>query len=106
MAWVYVILAGFAEVFGLVALRMTNGFADKRPLLWGVPVGLASFYLLSLSLAELPIGTAYSIWTGIGAVGGVLIGVVLFKEAINRKQLLFLGMVIVGLFGIRLSGGG
>lgn len=105
MAWIYLIIAGIGEVTGVIALNMTNGFRNKKPLLVGIPAGILTFYFLSLAMREIPVGTAYSIWTGIGAAGSVLIGMIFFRESKDWLRILFLSLVIIGVIGLRFVAG-
>ncbi|WP_044639910.1 DMT family transporter [Risungbinella massiliensis] len=104
MAWIYLVLAGLGEVTGVIALNLTNGFHNKKPLFFGIPATVASFYFLSLAMREIPVGTAYSIWTGIGAAGSVLIGMLFFRESKDWLRILFLSLIIIGVIGLRFIG--
>lgn len=103
MSWMLLILAGTAEIIFAVSLKYNVGFTRLLPSLITFIAGCASFYLLTLAIKILPIGTAYAIWTGMGAVGVAIIGVLIFKEPCNWARLLSLSLVIIGILGLKLS---
>lgn len=103
MAWVYLIIAGMLEVVWAVGLKYSHGFTRLYPSLITI-IGMAiSFYLLALAVKTLPIGTAYAVWTGIGALGAALLGILLLNEPANVSRLLFLGLILIGILGLKLS---
>lgn len=103
MDWIYLIVAGLLEAGWAVGLKYTDGFTRPVPsLLTGAAIVL-SMFLLSLAGRTLPIGTAYAIWVGIGTVGAVVLGMVLFGEPHNPGRLFFLGLLIVALAGLKLT---
>lgn len=102
MEWIFLMIASLGEVFGVASI---NIFLVKRSLLWLGVVVLTfgfSFFLLSLAMEVIPIGTAYAIWTGLGATGAVLSGIVFFKEPAGALRLLFLTFIITGAVGLKL----
>lgn len=101
MAWLFLVLAGFAEVGGVISLKLSEGFKKWKPTIASVLFGCASFYLLSLSLRSLPIGTAYAVWTGIGSVGSVIVGMIFFRESKHWIRILFISFVVIGIAGLR-----
>lgn len=103
MAWVYLFIAGIFEVIWAIGLKYTNGFTRLAPSLLTILGMIISFGFLSLALKSLPIGTAYAIWTGIGAVGTVLIGIWLFDEPRNLTRLLFVCLIISGIVGLKIT---
>ena len=105
MAWVYLVIAGLLEVGWAVGLKYTEGFT--RPLPSAVTLGLmvASFLLLSAAVKTLPVGTAYAVWTGIGTAGAALLGMLLLDEPRTAARLLFIGLVLAGVAGLRATGG-
>lgn len=105
MAWIVLLIAGFAEIGGVISLKLSEGFTKLRPSLMTIMFGGLSFFMLSVSLKALPVGTAYAIWTGIGSAGSVLIGMFLFKEPRNRIQLLLISCVIISIVGLRFTEG-
>lgn len=101
MAWVYLIIAGFGEIGFVVFMKLSNGFSRlPYSLLTGLSAFL-SFYFLAKSLLELPVGTAYAIWTGIGACGSVLLGMIFFGESKDWKRLMFIVMIIGSVIGLK-----
>ncbi|HJS79450.1 MAG TPA: quaternary ammonium compound efflux SMR transporter SugE [Vitreimonas sp.] len=102
-AWVLLGLAGLAEIVWVIALKYSEGFT--RPVASAVTVvSLAvSMLLLGWAVKTLPIGTAYAVWTGIGAAGAAMAGLYLFGESANPARLLCIGLVIVGVVGLKLS---
>jgi len=104
MAWVVLIIAGVFEVLFVLAMKMSEGFTKRTYTLLTIGFGGVSFYLLSRALLEIPVGTGYGVWTGIGAAGSVIAGMIFFKESKDIKKLVFLGMIISGVVGLRLVG--
>lgn len=101
MSWVYLFLAGILEVAWVVALKMSDGFTKFVPSAVMVVTIVSSFVLLNLAIRSLPMGVAYAIWTGMGAAGAVIMGIILFKEPCTFWHLFFLSMIIIGLIGIK-----
>ncbi|MBE6414739.1 MAG: multidrug efflux SMR transporter [Verrucomicrobiaceae bacterium] len=101
MSWVYLFLAGILEVAWVVALKMSDGFTKLVPSAVMVVTIVSSFVLLNLAIRSLPMGVAYAIWTGMGAAGAVIMGIILFKEPCTFWHLFFLSMIIIGLIGIK-----
>ncbi len=105
MAWVYLLIAGVLEVGWAVGLKYTEGFSRLWPSVGTVTAMVGSVWLLSRSLQSLPLGTAYTVWTGIGAIGTVLVGMALFGESRDALRMVSLLLVVAGVVGLRLSGG-
>ena len=103
MAWIYLIIASLFEVAWAIGLKYTEGWTKLYPSLFTMSGMLASFYFLSLAVNALPIGTAYAIWTGIGAVGTALLGIVLFGESRDLARLLCIGLILAGIIGLKLT---
>lgn len=103
MAWVYLFIAGVFEVIWAIGLKYSHGFTRLYPSLITLGGMLISFYLLSLATKSLPIGTAYAIWTGIGAFGAVLLGIILFNEPLNTSRIVFLCLILTGIIGLKLT---
>lgn len=102
MAWVYLAIAGLFEIGWAVGLKFTNGFTNLWPSIW-VAVSMAlSVYLLAQAVKDIPIGTAYAIWTGIGAAGTALLGMALFGESRDSARMLSLLLVVAGIVGLKL----
>jgi quaternary ammonium compound-resistance protein SugE len=105
MAWVYLFIAGIFEIVWAIGLKYTNGFTRLWPSVITVVGMIISFYYLSQATKVLPIGTAYTIWTGIGAAGAVILGIVLFNEPKTLLRLMFLAFVITGIIGLKVTAG-
>ncbi len=103
MAWLSLIFAGITEIIWAIALKYSHGFTRLVPSLITITVMVLSFFLLSHSLKTIPIGTAYAVWTGIGIMGTVILGIVLFHEPVTFMRLLFLSMILIGIVGLKLS---
>ncbi len=103
MAWVYLIIAGIFEVVWAMGLKYSHGFTKLYPSVITLGGMIISFYLLSLATKSRPIGTAYAIWTGIGALGAVLLGIFLFNEPVNILRIIFLCLLLVGILGLKLT---
>ncbi len=106
MAWFYLLIAGMMEVVWAVALKLSDGFTRPLPAAIVVVAGLLSLLFLALAVRHIPLGTAYAVWTGIGAVGVALIGILYFNESRHFWRLFFIGLIVVGVMGLRLSGDG
>ena len=102
MAWLYLLIAGLFEVAWAIGLKYTGGFTRLIPSIWTVVSMAISFLFLSLALKTLPVGTAYAVWTGIGAVGVAILGIVLFAEPANALRLGCIGMIVGGIVGLKL----
>lgn len=103
MEWIYLIAAGLFETGWAIGLKYTEGFSRPWPTLWTIMAMAASFYYLSQALKAIPVGTGYAVWTGIGAVGTALLGVMLFGEAIAPMRIVSLALIVVGMIGLKLS---
>jgi len=101
MEWIYLIIASFGEIFGVMSINL---YLNRRSIFWLlmiiVSMGLG-FLFLSLAMKSIPLGTAYAIWTGLGATGAVLTGIVFFKESASFKRILFLTCIITGAVGLK-----
>lgn len=103
MAWLYLIVAGLLETGWAIGLKYTHGFTRPVPsVLTALAMG-ASMYLLALAAKTLPIGTAYAVWVGIGAVGAVILGIALFGESRDAARLFFVALLVVSLIGLKLT---
>ncbi len=103
MAWLYLILEGIFEIFWAVGLKYTEGFTKLYPSLMTVSAMIISFLLLSQSLKVLPIGTAYAIWTGIGAVGTVIYGIYFLGEPTTLIRIACLALILIAIVGLKLT---
>jgi quaternary ammonium compound-resistance protein SugE len=102
MAWVYLVIAGLMEVAWAVGLKYTAGFTRLWPSVGTVAAMVVSIVFLGLALKTLPVGTAYAVWTGIGAVGVALLGIVLFGESAAAARLVCIGLILAGIVGLKL----
>jgi quaternary ammonium compound-resistance protein SugE len=102
MAWVLLLVAGLLEICWAVGLKYTQGFTRPLPTALTLSAMVVSIALLGLAVRTLPIGTAYAIWTGIGAVGTVITGIVLLNEAVSAPRLICVCLIIVGIIGLKL----
>lgn len=102
MAWIYLILAGIFEVVWAVGLKYTDGFTRLWPTLIVIAFMAISIYLLALSARTIPIGTAYTVWAGLGAVGTVCVGIIWFSEPATFIRLLCVAMILTGVVGLKL----
>ena len=105
MAWIYLVIAGAFEVAWAVGLKYTEGFTRLAPSLWTVASMIVSFLFLSLALKTLPVGTAYAVWTGVGAVGTALLGIYLFDDPATASRLACIGLIVAGIAGLKLVSG-
>ena len=103
MSWIILFFAGLFEVGWAVGLKYTEGFTRPIPTALTVAAMLVSLGLLGLAMKELPLGTAYAIWTGVGAVGTVIAGIILFGESMALFRLASVALIISGLAGLKLS---
>ena len=102
-AWLYLFLAGLFEVMWAIGLKYTRGFTVLGPSILTVIGLIVSFVLLSKALQVIPVGTGYAVWTGIGAVGTALLGIWLFDESQNLARLACIGLIVVGIVGLKLT---
>lgn len=103
MAWVYLFVAGLLEIVWALGLKASHGFTRPLISVFTIVAMAASFYLLAQAMRSLPVGTAYAIWVGIGAVGTVVLGVVLYGDSASPWRLASLVLVLAGLVGLKLS---
>jgi quaternary ammonium compound-resistance protein SugE len=102
MHWFYLFLAGLLEIGWAIGLKYTDGFSRLWPSAATAAAMVASFFLLSLSLKAIPIGTAYAVWTGIGAAGTALLGMMFFSEPREAARIVCLVMIVAGTVGLKL----
>ena len=102
MNWIYLLVAGLYEISWAVGLNFTHGFSRIIPSTLTVICMIASFYFLALALKNLPLGTAYAVWTGIGTVGTVIFGIILFKEPVTVMRLVCIALIVSGITGLKL----
>ena len=104
MTWFILLVAGLLEVAWAVGLKYTAGFTRLVPTVLTVAAMVGSVGMLGLALRTLPLGTAYAIWTGIGAVGAVILGIVLFGDSASPLRLACVALVVLGMVGLKLTG--
>jgi quaternary ammonium compound-resistance protein SugE len=102
-AWVYLVFAGLLEVCWAIGLKYTEGFTRLWPSIFTLSTLAASMYLLAKAAQVLPIGTAYAVWVGIGAFGAAIMGIILFGESMSPMRLMFLGMLLVSILGLKMT---
>ena len=102
MHWFYLFIAGLFEISWAVGLKFSQGFSQIVPSVLTVICMIASFYFLALALKNLPLGTAYAIWTGIGTIGTVIFGILLFKEPVTAMRLVCIMLIVCGITGLKL----
>ena len=102
MAWLILMVAGLAEIGWAVGLKYTQGFTRPMPTALTVAAMVLSLWLLGLAVRTLPLGTAYAIWTGIGTVGTVAVGIMLFDEPASGVRLLCVALIVSGIVGLKL----
>lgn len=103
MAWVYLFVAGLFEVGWAVGLKYADGFTKLWPSLWTAASMAASIALLAIALRTLPLGTGYAVWTGIGAIGTVIFGIVYFGESADLLRMGSIALILIGLVGLKLA---
>ncbi|NMB80098.1 MAG: quaternary ammonium compound efflux SMR transporter SugE [Methanomicrobiales archaeon] len=101
-AWIYLIIAGLMETAWAIGLKYTEGWTKFWPSVVTIILMAGSFYLLSRSLEDLPVGTAYAVWTGIGAVGTVIIGMLILGESRDTLRILCLLLIVAGIVGLKI----
>lgn len=106
MAWIQLMIAGLLEIGWATGLKYTEGFTKLWPSVWTIIALTVSMWLLAAAARTLPIGTAYAIWTGIGAAGTAVLGMFLFGESASAARILCIGLIIAGVLGLKLAGGG
>lgn len=103
MAWLYLIVAGIFEIGLALGLKFSEGFTRLWPTLGMAASGAISFYLLSVAMKTLPVGTAYAVWTGIGAAGTAILGILLLEESGDVFRVISITLIVAGVIGLRLS---
>jgi len=103
MAWINLLIAGMLEIFWAISLKYTDGFSQLWPSIATGVGTIASFYFLAQALKTIPVGTGYAVWTGIGAAGTAILGIVLFAEPASVLRLLCIGLIVAGIIGLKLT---
>lgn len=101
--WVLVVLAGLMETGWALGLKYSDGFTRPLPSVLTVIGAVASFWVLSIAMKDLPVGTAYAVWVGIGAVGTAIAAVFLFHEAVNAMRIMGIGLIIAGIVALKFA---
>ena len=103
MAWIYLVLAGLLEIVWAVGLKYSEGFSKPlASVVTGIAL-VASFWLLALALKQIPLGTGYAVWVGIGAVGATVLGMVLFDESVSLARIGCIVLIVAGIAGLKLT---
>ncbi len=105
MAWIYLLTAGLLEIGFTTAMRFSEGFTRLWPTLAFVALGALSFYCLGRAIATIPLGTAYAVWTGIGAAGTAVLGILYFQEPLTFWRVFFIVTLIASIVGLKLVAG-
>ena len=103
MNWILLVLAGLCEVAWAIGLKYTEGFTRPLPTVGTISAMLISIWLLGIAMKSLPVGTAYAVWVGIGAVGTAILGIILLNESANPARLVSLGVIVAGIVGLKLA---
>lgn len=103
MAWIILSIAGLLEIVWAVGLKYTHGFTRLTPSIITIVAMVLSMVLLAHAMKTLPAGTAYAVWTGIGAVGAAIMGIILLGESASLARILSLSLIVIGIFGLKLS---
>jgi quaternary ammonium compound-resistance protein SugE len=103
MAWIVLVMAGLFEVAWAIGLKYTEGFTRPIPSALTLAAMVASVVLLGIAMKSLPVGTAYAVWVGVGAVGTAILGIVLFAEPATAGRLLSLALIVAGIIGLKLA---
>lgn len=106
MPWIILVLAGLFEIGWAIGLKYTEGFTRLWPTVGTVAAMAVSLSLLGIAMKSLPVGTAYAVWVGVGAVGTAILGIVLLHEPANAGRLLSLGLIVAGIIGLKLASPG
>ena len=102
MSWLYLFIAGALEIVWAIGLKYTAGFTRLVPSVITIVAMVASVWFLALALRTIPVGTGYAVWTGIGAVGTAVLGIILFAEPATAARLLSIGLIVAGILGLQL----
>lgn len=103
MAWVYLVIAGFLEIVWAIGLKYTDGWTRLWPSVFTLVTMVASFYCLAIAVREIPIGTSYAIWTGIGAVGTATLGIILLGEPVSAMRVACMALIVAGIIGLKMA---
>jgi quaternary ammonium compound-resistance protein SugE len=102
-SWIFLVIAGLLEICWAIGLKYTQGFTKPLPSLFTLVTLALSMYFLARASQHLPIGTAYAVWVGIGALGAAILGIVLFHESASPARIFFLGLLLISIVGLKLT---
>ncbi|MBR1617921.1 multidrug efflux SMR transporter [bacterium] len=102
MSWFYLVIAGIFEIVWAIGLKESEGFSNIPYTIFTIVAMTFSVYFLSLSVKNIPLGTAYAVWTGIGTIGTVIFGILFFKEPTNAIRFLCIALILAGIVGLKL----
>jgi quaternary ammonium compound-resistance protein SugE len=103
MAWIFLCIAGIFEVVWAIGLKYSDGFSKGWPSLLTIAAMVVSFLFLAQALRSIPVGTGYAVWTGIGAIGTAILGIILFAEPLTWLRIGCIGLIISGILGLKLA---
>ena len=103
MNWAILLVAGLFEIGWAIGLKYTEGFSRLWPTAWTILSMIISVGLLGMAMRTLPVGTAYAVWVGVGAIGTAILGIILFNEPANSARLLSFALILAGIIGLKLS---
>jgi quaternary ammonium compound-resistance protein SugE len=104
-AWVLLLVAGLLEIVWTISMKASHGFTKHHYTAITLVAATLSFWLLGLALRQLPVGTAYAVWTGIGTVGAAILGIAIFGESLNFARLACIALIVIGIMGLKLLSG-
>jgi quaternary ammonium compound-resistance protein SugE len=105
-AWLLLLAAGLLEIVWAIGLKYTEGFSRITPSAITIAAMIGSIWLLAMALKSIPVGTGYAVWTGIGAVGTAILGIILFNEAATVARIACIGLIVAGILGLKLVSAG
>jgi quaternary ammonium compound-resistance protein SugE len=103
MAWVYLVIAGILEIAWAIGMKKSEGWTKLWPSVWTIVMMIISFWLLSRAMHRLPAGTAYAVWTGIGAAGTAILGIFILKEPATLARIACILLIVAGVIGLKLA---
>ncbi|HST22064.1 MAG TPA: quaternary ammonium compound efflux SMR transporter SugE [Blastocatellia bacterium] len=103
MAWIFLVIAGIFEIVWAIGLKYSDGFTKLWASVFTIVAMLISFYLLSVALKTIPVGTGYAVWTGIGAVGTAILGIILFNEPRDTARIICILLIVAGIAGLKFT---
>src|ERR1041384_5163873 len=105
VAWLLLLVAGLLEIVWALSMKASQGFTKAHFTVITFVTAALSFWLLGLALRQLPVGTAYAVWTGVGAVGAAVLGIVFFGESLNAARVICIGLIVCGILDLKFLGG-